>query len=194
MRHALALLLVTAFVPTLTAQDTEFIRALMRAQEQRPSPLGASARIAAENEPGTPLVIRGKVYGEDGKTPVADATVFAYHTDRTGLYDKPGSPRHSWRIRGWARTGPDGGFEFRTIRPGPYPSSRIPAHVHFTVFTADARYHAGELRFEDDPFVTAEERAASRREGNFGSVRTARKEADGEAVDHALRLRRSERF
>lgn len=188
------MLLVTALVPALSAQDTAFMQALRRAQEQRPASLATSARIAAESEPGTPMLIRGKVYGEDGKTPVAGATVFAYHTDRTGLYDKAGTPAHSWRIRGWARTGADGSFEFRTIRPGPYPGGRIPAHVHFTVFTADAGYHAGELRFEDDQLVSAAERETAKREGIFGSVRPVRKEGGGEAVDHALRLKPSERF
>jgi protocatechuate 3,4-dioxygenase beta subunit len=69
------------------------------------------------------------------------------------------------------KTGADGQFEFRTIRPGAYPNTNIKAHVHFTVFTADgARYHAGELQFEGDRGI--------RREGNTEHVEfTARADA-----------------
>ena len=97
-------------------------------------------------------------------------------------------------MRGWARTSADGAFEFRTIRPGRYPGDRIPAHVHFTVFTANARYHAGELRFEDDDVVPARERDMSRQEGLFGSVRPVRKEGNAQVVDVAIRLKAAERF
>jgi protocatechuate 3,4-dioxygenase beta subunit len=189
-------LVVTAFVTLLpaVAQDTEYIRALERAQAARPAQITSSERIAPENEPGTPLTIKGKLFAEDGKTVVKDAIVFAYQTDRTGLYDAAGSPAHSWRIRGWARTGADGAFEFRTIRPGRYPSRTIPAHVHFTIFTGSTRYHAGELRFEDDDVVPAREREASRQEGTFGSVRPVTKSGNGEAVELAIRLKASERF
>jgi len=195
MTHALPFV-VTALVTLLpaVAQDTEFIRALERAQASRPAQISSSERIAAANEPGIPLTIKGKLYAEDGKTAVGDAIVFAYQTDRTGLYDAAGSPAHSWRIRGWARTGTDGAFEFRTIRPGRYPSRTIPAHVHFTIFTGNTRYHAGELRFEDDDLVPAREREASRQEGMFGSVRPVTKSGGGEAVELALRIKASERF
>jgi protocatechuate 3,4-dioxygenase beta subunit len=187
---------VTALVTLASAvpQDSEYIRALERAQTFRPSTLSSTARIAAENEPGTPLIIRGRLYAEDGKSSIGDAIVFAYHTDRTGLYDKAGAPAHSWRIRGWAKTSADGSFEFRTIRPGRYPGNTIPAHVHFTVFAGQTRYHAGELRFEDDDLVPAREREASRQEGVFGSVRPVRTEGNTDIVDVAIRLRASERF
>ena len=194
MNHTLAAILVTAFVPALAAQNADYVRALERAHAQRPATPPAAARIAAEGEPGTPLTIRGRLFAEDGKTAVADAIVFAYHTDRSGLYDTAGSPAHSWRIRGWAKTAADGTFEFQTIRPGRYPGNTIPAHVHFTVFAGAARYHAGELRFEDDEVVPARDRETSRQEGVFGSVRPVRKQANVETVDFAIKLKAAERF
>jgi protocatechuate 3,4-dioxygenase beta subunit len=189
-----ALLLVTLFVTPPGAQDLEFIRALERAQAGRPDALQSSARIAPPQEPGTSLVVRGRVYAADGRVPLPGAIVFAYHTDRDGLYDRRGSPPHSWRLKGWARTDAEGRFEFRTIRPGPYPASRIPAHVHFTVFTDDARYHGGELRFADDEFVTARERADSETEGDFGGVRPVRRDGGAEHVDFRIRLNPASRF
>jgi protocatechuate 3,4-dioxygenase beta subunit len=193
-----AALFVTAFVTAahlpLAAQDVEFIRALERAQGARPAALQSVARIAPATEPGTPLVIRGRAVGTDGRSPLANAVVFAYHTDRSGLYDRPEAGAHSWRLRGWARTDAEGRFEFQTIRPGAYPSSRIPAHVHFTLFTDGGRYHAGELRFEDDPYLTARDRENSKREGEFGDIRPVRREGAGEIVEVALRVNPGQRF
>jgi protocatechuate 3,4-dioxygenase beta subunit len=165
---AIALLSAASFAE---AQDTEFLRALDAAQRGRPAQLSSTARIAPDSEPGTPLVIHGRAVADDGRTPLANAVVFAYHTDRTGVYDRPGAAPHSWRLRGWARTDAEGRFEFRTIRPGAYPNTNIKAHVHFTLYAADgARYHAGELQFEGDRGI--------RREGNTEHVDfTAKAEA-----------------
>lgn len=151
------------------AQDRDYERAVNAALDRFASTASPRARIAPESEPGTPLRIRGTLYRPDGATPIAGALVFAYHTDRTGLYNNDRTP-HSWRLHGAARTGPDGRFEFETIRPASYPDTRIPQHVHVALSTPDGRYHAGEWRFDDDPMVTADERAASARAGEFGWV------------------------
>ena len=111
-------------------QDLEFLRAVDRAQENRPHVLGASARIAPATEPGSALVIHGRLFQRGGQTPAPGIVVFAYHTDATGRYDVPEAGPHSWRLRGWAKTDADGQFEFTTIRPAPYPSGRVAAHVH----------------------------------------------------------------
>jgi protocatechuate 3,4-dioxygenase beta subunit len=187
---------VTVFITAaaLDAQDVEFIRALERAQQARPATLASTARIAPESEPGAPLVIHGRAFAADRKTPLANAVVFAYHTDKTGLYDRPGTT-HSWRLKGWARTGADGRFEFRTIRPGAYPDSRIAEHVHFTLFTPSGeRYHAGELNFSDDKFLSDAERTASAREGDFGGVRPVRREGVTQHVDFQIHVEPRQRF
>lgn len=128
------------------AQDVAYQRALERAQQARPATMSATARIAPASEPGDPLVIDGRLLNTDGSA-AADAVVFAYQTDRGGLYDEPGRGPHSWRLRGWARTDRDGRFTFETIRPGSYPGSSVRPHVHFTAYLPDGgRYHAGELQ------------------------------------------------
>ena len=174
------------------AQDVEFIRAMERAQQGRPATLLSRARIASADEPGTPLVIHGRVFAADGRTPLPGAVIFAYHTDREGHYNRPGTPPHSWRLRGWARADDAGAFEFATIRPGAYPSRNIPAHVHFTIFHGSERFHAGELQFDDDPVLTPAQRSRSRGQGIFGEVQAVRREGNIEHVEIALKA--SERF
>lgn len=129
----------------LSAQDVQYVRAIDRAQTDRPSTLGATARIAPASEPGDPLIIRGRLLNLDGAA-AAGAIVFAYHTDRGGLYDDSSRGPHSWRLRGWARTDADGRFTFESIRPGAYPGGNIPPHVHFTAFLQNGdRYHSPQV-------------------------------------------------
>ena len=149
-RHFIGLTVATTIAAHLgiraAAQDVEYIRAMERAQQARPASLSSTARIAPTSEPGDPLVIRGRLFNVDG-SPAPGAIVFAYHTDQGGLYDKPENGPHSWRLRGWVKTDENGSFTFETIRPGSYPNSNNPPHVHFTAFLPNgARYHAGELQ------------------------------------------------
>ena len=146
-----AVLSAAVCVTALGAQDVEYQRAVERAQKARPATLTATARIAPATEPGIPLTVHGQLLNVDG-SPAANAVVFAYHTDREGLYDKRENGAHSWRLRGWVKTGTDGRFTFDTIRPGSYPNSNNPPHVHFTAFLANGeRYHAGELQMAMKP-------------------------------------------
>jgi len=179
----------------LPAQDLEYIRAVVAAQRDRPAQLTALARIAPEAEPGTALVVHGRAFAADGRTPLAGAIVFAYHTDSSGLYDRRGAPAHSWRLKGWVKTGDDGRFEFRTIRPGCYPGGKNPAHIHFTLFTADGeRYHAGGSLFDDDKLVSATEREETRKDPTFGPVRPVRTDKAVQHVDVNLRVATKEKF
>lgn len=151
------------------AQGSAYVRAVEAAFNRFAQVDSARGRIAPAGEPGTPLRIRGTLYRPDGQTPLGGALVFAYHTDRAGLYNTLDAS-HSWRLQGAVRTGPDGTFEFETIRPASYPGTRIPQHVHVELETDEGRFHAGEWRFADDPMVEEGEKAASARAGRFGWV------------------------
>ncbi|MBW3671159.1 MAG: protocatechuate 3,4-dioxygenase [Acidobacteria bacterium] len=156
-----------------SAQDSGFVGDWEVAQRDRPRELTSIARIADSEEPGTPLLIHGRVYLPDGVTPAAGVVVFAWQTDHQGVYNEPG--KGGWRIRGWAKTDAEGRFEFRTIRPGSYPGGSTPAHVHFTIDGADLpRRWTSALHFADDPLVGASERKESEAAGRFGSVRPVR--------------------
>jgi len=161
-----------------TAQDPHFVRIWEEAQKARPQQLASTARIAPRDEPGQPLRIRGQVFRADGRTPAADVVVFAYHTDRTGLYHRPGE--HGLRLKGWAKTDREGRFEFTTIRPAPYPDRTIPAHVHFTMEGPGvSRQWTADLMFTDDPLLPQKERRESAAAGKFAWVQRVDRAADG---------------
>jgi protocatechuate 3,4-dioxygenase beta subunit len=176
-------------------QDPDFVRAWERAQTRRPRMVTRSARIAAAGEPGTPLVVHGRLFQRDGRTPAANVVVFAYHTDSRGHYDEASQGAHSWRLQGWARTDAAGAFEFETIRPAPYPGRTIPAHIHLSLEGPGVpRRWTPEVWFEDDDILTTAQRAASRREGEFGQVRPVTRRGETIHVDVNLRIDDHGRF
>lgn len=124
--------------------------------EGLPTKLSSRARIAPEDEPGEPLVVTGQVLGADGK-PRSGIIVYAYHTDRNGIYPPPNPPRSvasdfHGRLRGWAMSDAQGRYTFETIRPAGYPSSVDPQHIHMHVIEPGcATYFIDELVFSDDP-------------------------------------------
>ncbi|MCB1049971.1 MAG: hypothetical protein H6510_17955 [Acidobacteria bacterium] len=114
-----------------------------------PESLEPSVRIAPADEPGEPLILRGTVFDAQGK-PAAGIIVYAYHTDAQGLYPKA-ETRHG-RLRGWAKTDPNGVYEFKTIRPAAYPNSTIPQHIHMHIIEPHkATYYIDDVLFSDDP-------------------------------------------
>ncbi|HUF24588.1 MAG TPA: hypothetical protein VMN81_10705 [Vicinamibacterales bacterium] len=177
-----ALPIVFALALATPAQDVEFARAWERAQAAQPARVGSVARIAPESEPGTPLVINGRLYQADGRTPAPGITVFAYHTDARGLYDVPSAGPHSWRLKGWAVTDAEGRFTFHTIRPASYPNASVAQHVHLYLEGPSLpRRAAAAIEFDDDPKVAPRQREASQRAGMFGGVRPV---VARDGVDH----------
>ena len=140
--------------------------------EGMPAAPGASARIAPEGEPGEPMAVEGTVRDGAGR-PVPGIVVYAYQTDATGIYPRAAT-RHG-RLRGWARTGPDGGYRFDTIRPAGYPGTAIPQHVHFHVLEPGrCTYYVDDLLFDDDPRLTEAERERQQGRGGPGIARPER--------------------
>lgn len=130
MKRAVALAVLIAANALAQNVDPVWLRYWQEAQKGRPANIGWQARIAAPREPGTPLVVHGRVVAPEGR-PVPDVIVFAYQTDATGVYNRRGEP--GYRLRGWARTDRQGRFEFHTIRPAAYPTGTEPPHIHFTI-------------------------------------------------------------
>lgn len=141
----------------------------------------AKVSIVSDKEPGEPTIISGTIYAPDGRTPMEGINLFVYQTDATGVYSTSGNngDNRDTRIHGVVRSGADGRYEFRTIKPGSYPGSRNPAHIHAYVSGPGyPEYWIDEYHFNDDPFVTDDMRAKAGT-GNFSSIVKLTKGPDG---------------
>jgi protocatechuate 3,4-dioxygenase, beta subunit len=145
-----------------------------------PSDAPSSADVAPPSEPGERLEVRGVVYAADGRTPVPRASVYVYHTDARGYYrpdDAMGN--RNPRLMALLRTDGQGRYSYRTIRPGSYPGTRVPKHIHYEV-TADGHgTRIFEIVFEDDPFLTREIRAEAARPGSVYALQAVRRGPGG---------------
>lgn len=154
-----------------------FVAAAVVACAQQPA--GHVATLTPAGEPGEPLVCSGRVVGADGETPVAGAIVYAYQTDAKGLY----SPEHDSsnpRIRGWMKTDAQGRWELRSVRPGSYPGTRNPAHIHFEITPPGGGAKAiDEIWFEGDPYLTESLKQRAAAQGKFSPIRRLARGADG---------------
>jgi protocatechuate 3,4-dioxygenase, beta subunit len=166
---------------------------LLAASEWTPSGPCAQATstavLAGPEEPGERLIVTGTIFAPDGVKPAAGVFLYVYNTDATGHYNNErGLPP---RLRGWMKTGPDGRYEYRTIKPASYPGSRIPAHVHTQLWGGGYPPQSGpELNFEGDPFLKDADKERSDKLGRFAFIRPARRDGSGAwRVEQDLRLK-----
>lgn len=139
--------------------------------------------LTQPGEPGEPLIVRGTIFGADGKTPLPGARLYVYHTDAHGYYNANRSFGEPPRIRGWMKTNAQGEYEFRTIKPAPYPGRNIPAHIHPT---ADAPGYAArwieEYWFEGDPHLKPEDVRKNSTLGLFSQILRLERDSNGVLV------------
>jgi protocatechuate 3,4-dioxygenase beta subunit len=129
--------------------------------------------LVSAQEPGDALTVSGRVVDRDGK-PVPGAELYVYHTSAKGWYSdraahiqaNEGDRKHA-RLFGYVTTDGGGKFELRTIRPGGYPESNLPCHIHVEVRPprAERATMVTEILFDDDPRLTGPVRERSQREG-----------------------------
>lgn len=145
-----------------------------------PEDAGASADVASIGEPGQRLEVTGVVYAADGRTPVAGASVYVYQTDARGYYrPEDAMGNRDPRLYALLRTDAQGRYSFRTIRPGSYPGTRVPQHIHYEVAAEGHGSRIFEIVFEDDPFVTAQIREDAARPGSSYALRRVERGASG---------------
>lgn len=138
----------------------------------------SSVRLAPAGEPGEPLQITLRFRSTDGM-PLRSLLVFVYHANAAGAYvpaaGATGCLRFHGALHAWATPDANGVVTVRTIRPGGYPRSPEPAHVHVIVqFPGRRGFYLNDLMFDDDPRLTSAIRAAQQAPGGSGVVRAVR--------------------
>lgn len=156
--------------PRADLYDCEGCEALF---ERDAAGISVTARLDAEDA-GEPFVLRGRALSLSG-APLAGVIVYAHHANGEGYYAN-GAPQTVWsrrhgRLRGWAKTGADGVYEFRTIKPAPYPNMTMPAHIHLTTLEPGRRpYWIDDVVFEGEFGVDAAYRRDRQNRGGDGVV------------------------
>jgi protocatechuate 3,4-dioxygenase beta subunit len=115
----------------------------------RPAPeVPNPGTLAGDDDPGEPLVVRGRVCAVDG-TPIPGARVDLWQCDAEGRYDVQVGDGTEPRYRGALTTDARGRYEVRTVVPPPYEVPKDgpvgdllarlgrhafrPAHIHYRV-------------------------------------------------------------
>jgi catechol 1,2-dioxygenase len=132
-------------------------------------PMGANISVG---HGGEPLVVCGMVRDTAGR-PIGGATLDVWMADHEGFYDvqKKDIPPEG-NLRGIFRTGPDGYYEFRTIKPMSYPIPQDgpvgallrnlarhpfrPAHVHFIVHAQGFQRLVTHIFDQTDPYLASD--------------------------------------
>lgn len=128
--------------------------------------------IVSKDEPGERLIVSGRVFGPDGKSPLAGVSIYVYQTDAKGLYTPETNDNRNPRLRGYLRTDEQGRYEFSTIKPAAYPGqSPPPAHIHYVVNAQNHSQKVFEIVFEGDPLISRRIRENAARQGSPFSIR-----------------------
>jgi protocatechuate 3,4-dioxygenase beta subunit len=155
-------------------------RAQSLSRSEQPENVSWKTTIVSDKEPGEPLIISGTIFAPDGRTPLEGINLFVYQTDATGVYSTSGGDNWNTRIHGLMRTNSEGRYEFRTIKPAPYPGHRDPAHIHVHISGPGyPEYWTDSYLFEGDPFIDAETFKNNKAKGRFSFILSLTRGKDG---------------
>jgi protocatechuate 3,4-dioxygenase beta subunit len=139
-----------------------------------PANIPSDIRISPAGEKGEPLVISGRIFKADAKTPSPGIILYVYHTDAEGEYSPAAGQRDATRhghLRGWVKSDNQGRYSFTTIRPASYPQGRNPQHIHPIINEpGKGHYWIDEYLFDDDPYLTERERNSQDGRGGVGII------------------------
>ena len=108
------------------------------------------------NSKGTPVVLKGTIFKEDGKTPINNALVEIWHCDENEIYDNASD---EYKYRSGQKTKRDGKYAFTSILPVPYKadpkdeSSWRPAHIHLRVSVPNQQDLITQIYFKGGKYV-----------------------------------------
>ena len=116
------------------------------------------------NSKGAPVILKGSIFKEDGKTPIENALVEIWHCDENQVYDNASD---EYRYRGGQKTKKQGTYKFTTIVPVSYKAnpdneaSWRPAHIHMRVSVPNQQDLITQIYFKGDKYVETDKWAAS---------------------------------
>jgi len=124
--------------------------------------IGMPNQIQSENtsvgwaEGEQKLIVTGKIFQLDGKTPAPNVVLYFWHTDDEGLYSSGNETakevKPHGKLRGWVKSDKNGFYRIKTSRPAAYPTQDIPQHIHLSIKEADINNeYFADLYFDDDP-------------------------------------------
>ena len=132
-------------------------------------------------ERGDRMVVRGVVMDSD-KKPIANASVYLYHTDNDGRYNtqkaRPGFGGENPRLHSYMRSDSVGRYVYGGIRPAAYPGLTLPAHVHFVVQADGFQPRVFEFWFEGDPMIKEDHLAGQAKDPNRFLIRPAKRDTN----------------
>jgi hypothetical protein len=105
------------------------VEAVAARRDQRPTTWEIT--IAPRGEPGTPMILSGRVLSRD-RRPLAGVTMFVYHADASGRYMAAGDPTGDPRLSGVLRTNERGEYRVHSVWPG--QEGGAPPHLHYEVW------------------------------------------------------------
>ncbi|PSR09659.1 MAG: hypothetical protein C7N36_20070, partial [Bacteroidetes bacterium] len=130
------------------------------------APLLTESLLATTGEPGTRLVLSGRIVSiTDCLAVIPNAELDVWHANDAGAYDNNG-----FNLRGKVLTNSQGYYVFETILPGKYlnGSRYRPSHIHFKVTPPGFPALITQLYFEGDTDIPADA-AASVTSGTYNA-------------------------
>lgn len=130
------------------------------------APMITGSQLASVSEPGTRLIISGRVQNMDCTEVIPDTEIDIWHADDAGAYDNSG-----FNLRGITKSNAQGFYMFETIYPGKYLNGSVyrPAHIHFKITPPGYPTLTTQLYFEGDPDNTTDP-AASKTSGTYDAT------------------------
>lgn len=109
--------------------------------------------LVTAGEPGTKILLEGKVRHNDCITPHENAKVEIWHCSSEGEYD---NSSEAFRYRGTTFTDNSGNYHFNTILPVPYGignGRKRPAHFHLMITAVGYQPFVTQLYFAGDEYI-----------------------------------------
>lgn len=121
-----------------------------------------NAVLAAAQEPGARMIIRGRLFNLDCSRVLPHTVIDVWHANAAGQYDNAG-----YNLRGQTLTDDQGFYSFETIKPGKYLNGARfrPAHIHFKITPPGFQTLTTQLYFEGDPDLSTDMATTTDRPG-----------------------------